>query len=89
MERIEKLEEFEINDKYGLENYHFTRNNYIGDGIFALGTGVGLSGGMVGAYTLVMAGGIVALMGAGFRIVNGIVEKSYNARRTGYKSHNP
>ena len=53
---------------------------YIGNGLFAVGTGIAISGGVTGAYSQLLAGGFAA-GGAASRLVVGYTERCYNRRR--------
>jgi len=52
MERLEEIKEYKSN--YDLENPHFIRDRHIGDGIFVIGSSVGLSGYLTDLYTLAL-----------------------------------
>ncbi len=59
-------------------NRSFVRDKYIGDVIFAVGTGIGITGGLTGSYNLIVVGSGVAFGGAMFRVITGYTQRVYN-----------
>lgn len=84
MEQLEEITQSSDEDGSLLETCKECK--YAGNWFFAVGTGIAISGGLLGAYglgaySLILVGGYAVAGGAALRITAGYTERCYNRRR--------